>query len=276
MNRGADRCLAAAALALLVGACSNAARPALVLATTTSVGNSRLLDALLPAFTAETGVGVRLHLVGSGLAIGMLESGQSDAVISHAPAREAQALDRHRDWYYRKILHNDFVLVGPPGDPAGAAAASTIAEAMRRVAEGGTRFISRGDESGTHERERALWALAGVPTDAPFIVVAGQGMGATLRVAGATASYTRTDRATFTALARQVSLAIVFEGGPELINTYAVMAPRDNGMGAPFATWLAEGAGRERLRQLIDGGTIASFTLWPAGRPGTRPDALPF
>jgi tungstate transport system substrate-binding protein len=273
--RGGLHTLAIAGV-LLAGACSRATPPALVLATTTSVGNSGLLDTFLPAFTAETGVDVRVHLVGSGLAIGMLESGQADAVISHAPAREARALQGHQGWYYRKILHNDFVLVGPADDPAGAASASTIGEAMGRVAAGGSWFISRGDESGTHEREVALWRLAGVAPDAAFIVVAGQGMGATLRGAGETGSYTLTDRGTFSALERQVSLRIVFEGGAELVNTYAVMAPGDNVPGARFAGWLAEGAGRDRLRQVLDAGTIRNFTLWPAGRPATTPDALPF
>jgi tungstate transport system substrate-binding protein len=127
----------------------------------------------------------------------MLADRGVDVVITHAPERETAALDRHAGWFYRKILYNDFLLVGPPADPAGVAGIPDVAQAMRRIVASEHRFLSRGDESGTHERELSLWRAGGVePTSHKHIVIAGAGMGQTLRIVSQTGAYTLTDRGT--------------------------------------------------------------------------------
>ena len=181
------------ACGLALSACAQPPAEPLVLATTTSVGNSGLLETLLPAFERHHGPAVRSHLVGSGLALKMLESGDVDVVISHAPAAEAAALSSHPAWRYQKVMFNDFVLVGPPADPAGVRQAVDTPDAMRRIARSTARFLSRGDQSGTHEREEALWQSAGARPGEGQLVVAGAAMGATLRIASETESYSLSD-----------------------------------------------------------------------------------
>jgi len=266
-----------AALALLFAAATCRAQPpALVLATTTSVANSGLLDKLLPAYEQARGLRIQTLPVGSGRALRMLELGQADVAISHAPRLEARALARHDDWTYRKVLYNDFLIAGPAGDPVSAAAAADALDAMRRIAAGGARWVSRGDESGTHEREKELWTAAGASVPADRLITSGQGMGATLRVASEMTAYTLTDRGTFERLAPRVALREIFEGDARLLNTYAVLARASNDRGAAFARWLAEGDGRETLERLIAAGALQGFSVWPAGVPGLRPDAVPF
>jgi tungstate transport system substrate-binding protein len=266
-------------LALTVAAASadgcRAAPPSLVLATTTSVANTGVLDPLTAAYETEAGITIRTLPVGSGRALRLLSAGQADVAVTHAPAREAVALREHPGWTYRKIFFNDFVIVGPPADPAGVAGASDAADAMRRVAAGGVRWVSRGDESGTHEREGQLWRLAGVEPASNLVVTTGQGMSATLRIAGEMAAYTLTDRATFTQLAPRLRLALLHAGDPRLLNTYAVTAPSANERGSAFLAWLTEGGGRDELARLAARGDLKGFELWPAGRPGTTPESLP-
>ena len=258
-------------LAIVALAACGRAEPPIVLATTTSVGNSGLLDRLLP----EYGEVVRPVLVGSGRAIEMLARGTADVVISHAPEREATALGEHPDWWYRKILFNDFLIVGPRDDPAGVREAGNAVDAMGRIATGNATFLSRGDESGTHERERALWGEAGVQPDGERLVVAGAGMGQTLRIASGTGAYTLTDRATFEALRQSVRLEILHEGDERLLNTYAVLADPRRVRGERFARWLAEGDGQRALRELVTGDDVRGFSIWPNGADRDRPDARP-
>ncbi len=244
------------------------------LATTTSVDNSGLLGVLLPAFRSQTGVEVRLTTPGSGIALKMLADGSVDAVISHAPAREAEVLGGG-GWFYRKIMFNDFVLAGPRGDPAHVKDARTPEDAMRRIHAAGARFISRGDSSGTHERERVLWARAGVVPDPQRVVASGGGMGATLRVAATMGAYTLTDRATWDQHAGG-DLIVVFEGGADLLNTYAVIVRRG---AAPetrmFAEWLADGEGRRLIAAYRTAAGAPAFTVWPAGCPRESPGDMP-
>lgn len=265
-------------VSLALSACSP--RPAaqhVVLATTTSVGNSGLLDVILETFEQHHGRTVRAHLVGSGLALSMLARGDADLVFSHAPEAEASALRDHPGWDYRKIMFNEFVLVGPPSDPARVKGAPTATEAMRRIAMSSSTFVSRGDRSGTHEREERLWTEAEARPPSGRLVAAGTGMGSTLRVASETGAYTLTDSATFAQHASTVNLVTVFEGGPDLVNTYAVIV----GDGAhaakarEFADWLSDGAGRDVIGgHRIKGGTPAFF-VWPSGRPRGSPHDLP-
>ena len=264
--------LALAIPALLYAAgCSRADAP-VILATTSSVGNSGLLDAVLPAYRDGT---VRPVLVGSGRALDMLGAESADVVISHAPARETAALAAHPDWRYRKILFNDFLIVGPPDDPAAVRGATTAIDAMTRIARSPARFLSRGDESGTHERERELWSAAGVTPESSRLVIAGAGMGQTLRIAGSSGAYTLTDRGTFEALKASVKLVVVHEGDPRLLNTYAVVWSPKNRRGARFASWLADGAGGEAIATALRDGRVTGFTPWPKGRDGSKPSDRP-
>ncbi len=276
-----EACLIIRTLLLLLalascGSGQPASRP-VVLATTTSVGNSGLLDVLLPAFQQQRTLQIRSHLVGSGLALRMLEKGDADIVISHAPAAEASALRAHPNWRYRKIMVNDFVIVGPRDDPAHLKGASDAAIAMRRIAASGAKFLSRGDQSGTHEREEALWRLGAARPGPDRLIVAGAGMGATLRVANETGAYTLTDRATFTQHAGTLQLIIVFDGGPLLMNTYAVIMD-PSGPRAPdaqvFFEWLSDGAGRNVIQDFRIRG-VQAFLSWPAGQPREDPYSLP-
>ena len=261
--------------ALLIVTACRPQPPATVLATTTSLANSGLLDQLLPAYERESGMRVQTLPVGSGRAIRMLELGQADVVISHAPRQESEALAKHADWSYRKVLYNDFLIAGPADDPAGVARAADAADALRRIAASPSRWVSRGDESGTHERETELWQSAGASPAADRLVTSGQGMGTTLRVASEMDAYTLTDRGTFDQLAPRIDLKEVYSGGMRLLNTYAVLSPGSNRAGSAFASWLAEGNGRKQLERLIAGGALRGFHIWPADRPGERPDALP-
>jgi len=271
-----------AVLSFIIAACVCAAACSssqplhrIALATTTSVSNSGLLEVLLPAFRSETGIEVQLATPGSGIALNMLVRGDVDVVISHAPAREAELLKEHSR-PYRKIMFNDFVIVGPPDDPAHVFGASTADEAMRHIAASGVRFISRGDSSGTHEREQALWAHAGITPSPEQVVVAGSGMGATLHIAGTMRAYTLTDRATFGQHEERGDLKIVFEGDPDLLNTYAVIVrPGASADAFTFADWLSEGGGRRLIAGYRTAAGMLAFTVWPLDCPADSPRALP-
>ena len=263
-----------AALTVLGSSCSNEAveRP-VVLATTTSVGNSGLLDALLPALQADTGLSIRTHLVGSGRALAMLADGQADAALTHAPEAEAAAIAQHPSWVYRKLMFNDFVIVGPKADPSAVATSRDAVEAFSRIARSHALFISRGDGSGTEEREMLLWKLAGIAPQPSRRVVAGAGMGATLRIADQMDAYTLVDRATFMQNAQALSVRVLCQGDSRLLNTYAIVYENDV-RAARFAEWLAEGRGR----QVTDAYRIEgqpAFSVWPAQRPHSRPNDLP-
>jgi tungstate transport system substrate-binding protein len=261
-------------VAALVTGCSPAPQPVVVLATTTSVANSGLLDVLAAEYQRDRRVIVRAHLVGSGRALVMLGDGSADVVISHAPDAEAQALAQHPRWVYSKLMFNDFVIVGPDGDPAHVKGANTAEDAFKRIAASGTRFISRGDSSGTHERERLLWQLAGAAPSSGNLVIAGQGMGATLRIADQTSAYTLTDRATLAQNAASIALRVLFEGGSRLLNTYAVIYEPRSADARAFAEWLTAGRGRDVIADYRAAG-VTVFTPWPADRPRSEPTSLP-
>lgn len=260
-------------------ACGHAGPRTLTLATTTSVGNSGLLEVLQPAFQHEHSIVVRAHLVGSGRALAMLGDGTADIAITHAPDAETGALAAHPSWRYTKIMFNDFVLVGPTADPSRVKGAGSVLEAMRRIAAGPARFISRADGSGTHEREQSLWKLAGAAPAPGQLVGAGSGMGTTLKVASETGAYTLSDRATFVQNEGSLHSIIVFEGGPELLNTYAVVEnPQGQNAGAAhaFAQWLIDGHGRELIASYEVAGRIRGFNVWPKDRPGSSPRDRPW
>ena len=194
----------------------------MILATTTSTQDSGLLDVLVPMFTKQTGVEVKVIAVGTGAALEMGAKGDADAVLVHAPASERPYVDRGELVGGKIVMHNDFILVGPPSDPAKITGNKDLKAAMTAVAASGP-FISRGDDSGTHKQELTLWKNAAID---PKIAVkqreeTGQGMGATLQVASQKKAYTITDRATYLSLKKTLDLVIVFEGDPTMLNIYS-------------------------------------------------------
>ena len=261
-------------LAALAAACQRERAPVrLDLATTTSVQHSGLLDALLPAFREETRIEVRVHAAGSGRALEMLSDGIVDLALTHAPDAEARALGAHPAWRYRKIAFNRFVIVGPPGDPAGARQAPDAVDAFRRIAAARAPFVSRGDGSGTHEREQNLWTLAAAAPDPAGFIVSGRGMAQALRHADERRAYTLSDEATFWQFARSLQLVALVEGDPRLLNTYALVYP-ETAAAEMFAEWLTSGDGRQRMAAFTVAGRPA-FAVWPDGCPGATPIASP-
>lgn len=270
---GFVRLVAAAALAV-VAACAQRATPTLDIATTTSVQNSGLLGHLLPAFEQASGITVRVHAAGSGRALQMLADRVVDAVISHAPDTEQRLLPQHPDWRYRKIAHNWFVVAGPPADFARVREAGDAVAAFQRIADSGTKFVSRGDESGTHERERRLWAAAGRQPAPAALIVSGRGMAQALRHASEARAYVLSDASTLWQLAAGLELKILFEHDPRLINTYAVIHPEFNARAATFATWLSSADGANAIGAFTIDGKRA-FDPWPAGCAAQQPADLP-
>jgi tungstate transport system substrate-binding protein len=260
---------------LLTGLACRPAPDPIILATTTSVANGGLLDATLPVFEHQTGLRVRSLPVGSGRALRMLADAQADVIISHAPRQEAEALRQHADWWYRKVFFNDFLIVGPAADPANVRESRDALDALRRVQQSSARFVSRGDESGTHEREKSLANKAGITFAADRLIVAGQGMAATLRIASEMDAYTLTDRGTFEQLTPQIRLVELNRGDLRLLNTYAVISRPSSKAGGTFAAWLADGAGRATVAAAIGSGSLRGFTIWPEGRPRLNPDDVP-
>ncbi len=163
-------------VALQAFACLAKPRP-LDIATTTSVVNSGLLDSILRNFDDQ----IRVHAAGSGRALAMLSDGTVDLVISHAPDSEAHSLAEHRDWKYQKIAYNQFVVLGPLSDPAGVRSAANAVDAFQRIAAHKAAFVSRGDQSGTHEREMALWRQSQIASTKERVLTSGASMATTLR-----------------------------------------------------------------------------------------------
>ena len=198
--------------------------PAIILATTTSTQDSGLLDLLVPRFEKESGIEVKVIAVGSGAALRMAATGDADVVLVHAPAAEQPYIRAGDLVDGRGVMHNDFVIVGPRDDPAGVRTLKSVAEVMRAIAARG-RFVSRGDDSGTHTQELALWAAAGIdPRSLDRREETGQGMGATLNIADQKGAYSLSDRGTYLALRRRLGLDILHQGDPSLRNIYHVYA----------------------------------------------------
>jgi tungstate transport system substrate-binding protein len=199
-------------------------KPSMILGTTTSTQDSGLLDVLVPRFEKERRIDVKVIAVGSGAALRMAERGDVDVVLVHSPASEQRVVDTGDLVEGRLVMHNDFLIVGPTEDPAGIRKLTSINDVMRAIAARSV-FISRGDDSGTHTQELALWAAVRIdPRSLARREETGQGMGATLNVANQKRAYTITDRGTYLALRRSLNLAILFQGDPNLRNAYHVYA----------------------------------------------------
>jgi tungstate transport system substrate-binding protein len=245
-------------------------RPEVLLATTTSFQDSGLLDVLAADFLKRTPYRLRATAVGTGAALAIGARGDADVVFVHAPNEELTYMQRGNGDRRLLVMHNDFVLVGPPADPAHVRG-KNIFDALRAIAASGTTFISRGDNSGTDIFEKNLWKQTGVAPSAPWYVEAATGMGQTLTITSEKRAYSLSDRGTFLARRAQLEVEILVQRQPPLINVYHVITvnphkfPRVNAAGAnAFADYLVS-AETQRL--------IASFGVDKYGEPLFFPDA---
>ena len=200
------------------------ANPTLILATTTSTQDSGLLDVLVPMFEEKTGYTVQTVAVGSGEAMKMGEEGNADVLLVHAPASEVTFMEGGFGTDRFLVMHNDFIIVGPAEDPAAIKGITSAKEAFTAIFNAGSQFITRGDDSGTHKKELALWKSAELdPAGKEWYVETGQGMGASMTVASEKGAYILTDRATYLANKDNYQLEILVEGDTKLLNVYHVI-----------------------------------------------------
>ncbi|MEM9968272.1 MAG: substrate-binding domain-containing protein [Pseudomonadota bacterium] len=216
------RLLLGAALLLIA---SYAQADTLRLAVTTSFHNSGLSDVLLPAIKADTGLDVRLLIFGTGQALRLGKAGDVDALIVHARTAEEAFIAEGAGTHRTEIMYNDFVILGPSSDPAGIAKAFTAQAAFARIRQAKTPFISRGDESGTHQKEKEIWqSLASEPDDfGPWYLSVGASMGSSLNTAAALNAYILTDRASWLNFGNPGELTVLFDGDPVLFNQYSFL-----------------------------------------------------
>lgn len=246
----------------------------IILQSTTSTQNSGLLDAILPGFTAVSGIEVRVVAVGTGQALRNARNGDGDVLLVHARAAEEEFVAEGFGVARHDVMYNDFVLVGPKGDPAAVSGSADVLQALQQIAATQARFASRGDDSGTHKAELRLWTAAGRDPErdsGSWYIETGSGMGATLNVAVGMGAYTLTDRATWIAFGNKGSHDILFEGDKRLFNQYGVIAvnpdkhPHVKAEAASlFLDWLLGPAGQ---------GAIAGFYL--EGQQVFFPNAAP-
>lgn len=235
----------------------------IILASTTSTQDSGLFDVLLPAFQAAyPQYTVNVIAVGTGEALKLGEQKDADMLLVHAPASEKEFVEKGFGTERREVMYNDFILVGPADDPAGVKGAADASAALKKIADGQAKFISRGDDSGTHKKELTLWKAAAIEPSGDWYEAVGQGMGEVLRIATERQAYTLTDRATYLSLKEGLDLEIVLEGDKALFNQYGVIPVTDaaNQQGAQdFADWITspdgqaviEGYGVEKFGQAL-------------------------
>ncbi|OEF95894.1 substrate-binding domain-containing protein [Desulfuribacillus alkaliarsenatis] len=194
----------------------------LILATTTSTNDTGLLDELLPAFKDKTGIDVSVISVGTGQAMEIARNGDADVILVHARPAEDQFVEEGYGVNRRDVMYNDFVVLGPESDPAGIAG-MPIEEAFAILAEGSAPFISRGDNSGTHQKEVAVWNSLGIEPSGSWYMSIGKGMGDTINTADEMLGYALADRGTFISMERNIDVVIVLEGDEILLNPYGVI-----------------------------------------------------
>lgn len=235
------------------------------LATTTSTDNSGLLAVLLPEFEKSAGVKVHVIAVGTGKALRMGRDGDVDLVLVHAPEAEQAFVDAGYGVDRRDVMYNDFVLVGPAADPAAIAQSGDAGIALKQIASRQALFISRGDDSGTHKKERKLWQSAGINPAGDWYREAGQGMGKVLQMAGELDAYTITDRGTWLAYRDKSPLKLLFAGDPRLFNPYGIIAvnpKRYPDINYQDASRLIEWITSETGQQIIGDFTISGTRLF--------------
>ena len=194
------------------------------MAVTTSFHNSGLADVLVPQIAADTGIDLQLLVVGTGQAMKLGRAGDVDAILVHAkPAEEAFVAAGHGT-HRREIMYNDFIILGPEADVAQLSGATTATDALTRIAQSGTNFVSRGDDSGTHQTELRLWGDAQITPDGPWYKSVGAGMGAALNTASGLGAYILSDRASWLNFGNPGDLTVLFDGDPALFNQYSFIA----------------------------------------------------
>ncbi len=262
----------------LVGAHAPDARAAddnfIIVSSTTSTQNSGLFDYILPKFTEETGIEVRVVAVGTGQAIRLAQNGDADVLLVHHRPSEEKFVAEGFGVERFDVMYNDFVVVGPKDDPAGIKGMTDVAKALAKVAAGKAVFVSRGDDSGTHKRELGLWRDAGVDVAAAsgsWYRESGSGMGATLNTAAAMSGYALTDRGTWLSFKNRGDLEVLVEGDERLFNPYGVILVNEKkhphvktGQGQKFVDWLISPTGQA---------AIAEFKV--NGEQLFKPNALP-
>ena len=260
-------------LGLIAGALVSAGAPAadqsIILQSTTSTANSGLYDDILPRFTEKTGITVNVVAVGTGQAIKNAMNGDGDVLLVHARAAEEQFVADGWGVERFDVMYNDFVIVGPPLDPAGVGQAANAADALAKIAGSKAVFASRGDDSGTHKKEQSLWREAGVdPAGASgqWYRETGSGMGATLNAAVGMGAYTMTDRGTWISFKNKGDYRILVEGDPKLFNQYGVILvnperhPRVKATaGQAFIDWILSDEGQAAIAGYTLGGEQLFF-----------------
>lgn len=214
-------------------------------ATTTTTDNSGLIEILIPAFEAKTNYSTRVVAVGTGKALRLLANGDVDVALTHARALEMAVLKAGHGINRRPVMYNDFVVVGPPDDPAAIRDAVGVDDAFRRISDRQWIFVSRGDESGTHARESSIWIEAGIEPRGEWYRDTGQGMGHSLQIAAELNGYTLTDRATWLTYQNALPMRVLFQGDERLLNVYSVVAANpdrhadaNHAGAAAFTKWL--------------------------------------
>jgi len=259
-------------LVVLITACSvESSNSKLLLVSTTSTQDSGLLDVLLPAFEKETGYSVQLISTGSGQALKIAQEGNADVILLHSPSAEKEFMAQGYGMDRRLVMHNDFVIVGPADDLAPINGKSPVV-ALKAIYQAELNFISRGDDSGTHVKELALWKLAGLdPAGRPWYLETGQGQGATLSIANEKDGYALTDRGTFLAYQENLGLKILVQNDKSLLNVYHVITVNPevwkhvNVEGAKaFSDFITSLQGQEIIRE---------FGVDEYGQPLFYPDA---
>jgi len=261
----ASFCRIVAALGLALPALPLAAAE-FKLAATHTLEDSGLLATLIPAFEAASGVKVRLAIGGTGQVIRLAANGDVDAVMSHVKAQEEQLVASGAGLKRHAVAFNDFLIAGPPQDPARIRGLQDAVEVMRRIRAAKARFISRGDESGTHVKERELWRAAGLEPRWAGYMSAGVGMGRVLMMAGEMQAYTLSDRATFAAFRARTGLELLAAGDARLYNEYGVVAvnpARFPGINADaaarFVSWLTSAEAQRLIAGFRIGGQQVFF-----------------
>lgn len=252
--------------AVLLGASvtSAQAQTVLRLSTTTSTENSGLLKQLLPAFEAKSKSKVHVISVGTGKALELAKNGDVDVTLVHARASEDKFVAEGHGVNRRDVMYNDFIIVGPTRDPAGIKGSKDVIAAMKKIVDSKVRFISRGDNSGTDQMERAYWKDVGAQPQGSAYVSAGLGMGEVLNMAAEMQAYTLTDRATYSAYRARTGLDIVVEGDPRMFNPYGIIAvnprkyPDINYKGAmQLIDWITSAEGQKMIADFkVDGQAI--------------------
>lgn len=231
-----------------------AAAESIRLATTTSTYNSGLLDHLLAEFAKHYDIEVQVIAVGTGKALRMGQNGDVDVVMTHAPAAEAKFVDEGYGVEPMGVMYNDFIIVGPPNDPATLRQYSEVGQGMQAIADSKQRFLSRGDDSGTHKKELQLWAAITAEPGFSGYMEAGRGMGHTLQMASELQGYTLTDRGTWLAMKDKLDLKIVLQADPRLLNPYQVILVNPERHphvktepARAFMAWLVSEAGQQSI-----------------------------